>query len=190
MFTRGEKSSNSRGTRRISRLTLHLEQNRRGHGATICHRTGQYWQHLFYELSSTGTLVLHFASIVTGKYPILIVHLCRHWLHSRLSKHTSVAEKNLDTTRTRSPWHYARRLSVCNERPDLSCYCTASTAMGLTWIPSQLDISTDGNSPTTNFKETCQNGQHSEGKSSSSSNQSTAGKGKAKHIHRISTDRN
>ncbi|KAF9388501.1 hypothetical protein CPB97_000941 [Podila verticillata] len=27
-------------------------------------------------------------------------------------QHTSVAEKNLDTTRTRSPWHYARRLSV------------------------------------------------------------------------------
>lgn len=121
MFTRGEKSSNSRGTRRISRLTIHLEQNRRGQGATICHRIGQYRQHLFYELSSAGTLVLHFASIVPGKYPILIVHLYRHWLHSRLSKHTSMAEKNLDMTRTRSPWHYARRLSVCNERPDLSC---------------------------------------------------------------------
>lgn len=55
------------------------------------------------------------ASVFLGKHPILTIYPYRLWLRSRLSRHISVAEKNLDTTWTRSPWHYARRLSVCNE---------------------------------------------------------------------------
>lgn len=53
-------------------------------------------------------------SRVFSEISLLTIYPCRHWLRSRLSKHISVVEKNLDTTPTRSPWHYSRRLSVSN----------------------------------------------------------------------------